>query len=536
MSEFSENEKNDAVSETTDTAEYKDEYAGFETVFGDPAEHKNVKPKNNGKKRIVAVVASALAVAVLVGGTLAVIKFIPVKDDGNSSSSSPFEEIKVLEKSSDDLSEVKVTNGKGNFRLYSKTQEAESDESESSSKTVSWYLDGVPEDMVSTSSVQSVAQAAASITASRSINTKTAADCGLDNPVYTVEAVTNDNEAYTVLVGSDSPDGTGVYLKLSGDENIYIVDTSAVSVFDFEALDFADTTAFAAADFGTLPDGYADDNGALIKFDSATLTGRNYPNRVKIVPNGDGELSSYLAYIMTEPENRFADHVDGLLSLFASGVSVSGAYAYDVSPASLAKVGLDNPDVVAAMTVNGKTVTYKISVVDDTFCAVITDDSKMIRKVDLSSLAIAKSNVESFYSGWVTMQSINDLTNFTLSCDGTDYSFDIVYDDSDDAEETYTITANGKKIKAENFQNFYQTFVGLQYTDYSVSQLSAQPDATVKMTLKDGTERTVTFTKCSETKYQCTVDGLALGKITSSSYNKIIKNIKLAYSDKEVKT
>lgn len=323
---------------------------------------------------------------------------------------------------------------------------------------------------------------------------------------------------------------------LSNADDIYLVDSSAVSSFDFELLDLANTTAFAAASFEADISDYSGDDGTLTSFDKITVSGGNFPEKVIIVPvESESELSAYLSYEVISPTHRYAENVDSLLSLFNSGLTVSGAYSFDVSASSLAAVGLDNPDIIISIELAGEKKTYKMSRVDDENFAVINDESVMIKKVSASNISFASYKAEDFYSTWVLMQSINEISNFTLSYQGTDYSFDIVYDDSEDAEETYVITHNGNKITAQYFQNFYQLFVGLTCSDFTVEKLSAEPEITIKLTFSEnGASKTLDFVKCGETKYQYSIDGEAFGKVTSSSLNKLIKNIKLVSQNKDV--
>ena len=64
----------------------------------------------------------------------------------------------------------------------------------------------------------------ASIDASRKITEKTAAECGLETPKIKVDVVTNDKGEFSVLLGGESPDKSGYYLKLSTSEDIYLVE------------------------------------------------------------------------------------------------------------------------------------------------------------------------------------------------------------------------------------------------------------------------------------------------------------------------
>ncbi len=538
MTDFPENEKiNSAEEISAETEIIADEYAEYETIFGDPKAHNDKKSANskNGKKRMLSLVAAVLSVAILVGGTIAVINLIPEKEDEETPNAA-FEDITVIDYEADKLSSVTVTNPQGTFKLLSETTASESDSSESTTKTV-WCVEGMDRELLSESSLNGIVSAAAKITASRSVDTKTAADCGLDTPLYTVDVTSEEYGNYSVYVGNDSPDNSGTYLKLSTSDTIYIVATTAVADYNFALLDLASTNTLAGLTVPDSAEGYKDDSGALLKFDKLLLSGKQFPEEVEVVVNSSGdELSQYASYIVKRPTYRIADNIDAFLTLFQSGISPSGAYAFDTSSASLAAVGLDNPDMVVTMTAAGASRTYKLALQSDGNYAVVADDSRLIHKVSASSVAFAGYTTDDIYSTWVYLTSINDISNLTFTHEDEVYSFDIVYDDSEDAEETYVITHNGEKIDAENFKELYQLIVGIACSDYSIdTTLTAEPTGTLTVTYtKDGSKDTIAFTKASETKYQYTTNGVMMGKITSAAYNKVIKNLRLVSQGKAV--
>ena len=537
MSEFQENEKMVESQDVEETQEIKEEYHDeldqFTSIFADPEAH-NDKPRENGKRRIISIIAAFLAVAVLVGGTIAVIKLIPELEE-DEAQSSVFEDIKVVDVDSDKLSTVTVKNSKGEFKFYSVKSESSDTSSADNENAVSWLLDGVAKEKTSSSAINGIISSAATLTAMREIETKTAAECGLDKPVISVDVQSQEIEGYSILVGTASPDGTGTYLKLSTDDKIYLVDDGAFDCFEFEALDLADTTSFAAATF-TNTTGYTGDDGTLTSFDELAISGKNFGDTVKIRPSETSEeLQSLVAFEVAEPMRRFAndENVSAAFKLFTDSLAVSGAYSYDVDDASLKAVGLDNPDLVVSLTIGGETKTFKIAYVDDENCAVINDSSIMIRKVARSSISFAGATSESFYSNWVIMQMINDVKNMTVTVEDTKYSFDITYNDAEGAEEKYVIMHGDKKLDDENFRNFYQIFVGLTANSFKTVEVE-KPDTTVKLTLVDKSVRTLELYKISDTAYQYHVDGKALGTVTSSAYNKFVKNVKLAAEDKKV--
>ncbi len=528
MSNLPENENLNNITET--------EAEELSTVFSAPAEHKK-QANNKGKKRWPKAVAAALAVAVLIGGTVAVVQLIPERED-DAVSTPLVEDIKVLDEKGDDYKTVTVTNSQGTFKLYSVTEKVESTDTSSSGSTeqTTWYLDGYDKTLINTSSVESTATAIASISASREITEKTAEDCGLNSPKVKVEVVKGDGSSFTAVFGADSPDNSGVYLKLSSSDKIYLVDSSLKAEFEFAALDFADASALPAITTTSDMTDYLDDSGALSSFDSITVTGKNFSQKVVIEPNDDDLLSQYMAFITTSPTRRIADNVDGLFTLFKSGLSVLGAYSFDVLPATLAKFGLDKPDFTATMKAGKSSLTYKFKLQQDGNYAVICDGSKMVKYVSVASVPYVEYNTTDFYSSQACLVAIDDLKGFKVKTPEKTYEFGITVDTSEDAEEKYIITYGDKKLTAENFQSFYQLCISLSCNDYTIDKLTAAPEYALTFVFKDeiGKSSTVEFIKASATKYQYRIDGMDMGKINSADLKKIAKYVEMVANDQEI--
>lgn len=530
MSDFPEKENIEEVTEPSLTPEEE-----VSTVFSDPAEHKKTAVKQ--KKRLLPkVIAAVLAVGVLAGGTVAVIKLIPEREESSTPS---IETISVLDMKSDDFKSVTVTNENGTFKLYSveETETSDSSDASSSESTVNWYLDGYDREVIDSSSAGSIAGYAASLKAVREVTSKSTADCGLENPTVKADVVKNDGSEFSILVGNESPDNTGTYVKLSTEDKIYITESDLKGNFTFDALSLAETGSVPGITVTDDMKDYKGDDGALSSFDTVTITGKNFPEKVVLAPNTDENLSAYAAYMTVSPTKRIADNVDGIFGLFQNGVSASGAYSFDTSASAQKKLGLDNPDLTATIKLGSFTATYSFKQQEDGDYAVWYDGAKLIKKVSASSLSFIDYKVNDYYASWVCLQSINELSNFTVKTPDKTYSFDIVYDDSEDAEETYIITYEGKKLVAENFQNFYQECISLSCTDYTIDKVSGEPAMSIIFTYSDASrEKTaVEFRKASETKYQYRIDGIDMGKINSSSLNKILKQVEKVANGESIK-
>lgn len=532
MNNIPENENPTSTEKTSENANTEE----FSTVFADPAEHSKTAQNVKRKKRLPIIIASVLSVAVLAGGTVAVVKLIPEREDEAVTSSS-VEDITLLNGSSDDYKSVTVKNSSGSFKLYSVTEVVEtessddesSDESEEAEETVTWYLDGYDKSKTDSSAISSVVDSAVSMYASREVTEKSESECGLDNPVITVKVEPKEGDAFTLSFGAESPDKTGYYLKLSNKESFYVVGSDVLEAFEFEALDFAETESFPAFEVTDDMDDYTDDDGALESFDSITVSGKNFDKKVVIEMNEDEKLNTVAAYTVTSPTKRVAENVDGVFSVFKSGLAVSGAYSFDTSSSSLAKVGLDNPDLTVTMKVGKKSMTYRFKLQSDGYYAAVCDGTELIKKVDPSSIEFADYSTNDFYSSWVALVSIDTLSGFTFESVDKTFDFGIKQnntddEDEDDEQEDYTITYNGDVITTSEFQDFYQECISLSCTDFTVGSTSGEAEYKLVFKYSDGSKLTVDFKKASETRYQYSLNGTAQGKVNSSSMSKLLKS------------
>ena len=512
-------QETDAKQEVKETAEEKE----VSTIFSAPV-HKEKKVAAPKKKRALAIVSALLAVAVLSTGIFAAIKWIPKKEDGSNTSSS-LQKVSVIKMDKANAKLVTVNNKNGKFEIYSEDEKVTDEEGKTSTQKV-WGLKSLERKFTSSTKLSSIAASATTITAIREIDTKTASECGFDEPSLTVDVTLNEEEkSYSILIGDDSLDKTGVYLKLSNSDKIYLIDSAYPTNFEFELIDLANDSSFGPTEFEGDVSDYFDENGNLSDFDYLKLSGTNFPKTITVEPNRDNAMTSVISFLITSPEERYANNIEGLLGVFTSGISVSGAYTFDVSKESIKKYGLDNPDVVLTLKLGNEVKTYKFNAVDSEYCAVINDDSYMIKKVPLPNIPYASYTSESLYSPWVCMDSITDMETLTITNSGKTYVFDIIHNEVEEGEDgdRYTIMLDGKKLDLKNFQEFYMYFVGIKCSNYSVDKVKNDPDAVVKLDMLDGSVKTLTFTYFNDTKYQAASNGQVLGKISSTYYNKFIK-------------
>lgn len=480
------------------------------TVFSTPSEHTD-KKEIKKKKLLPKIIAGVLCVAILAGGTFAIVKLIPKKEEDISSGE--LEQIEVLNIDSKDISAVSVKNSNGTYKIYGEKKDEDK----------AWYVDGIDKNLIDTSKASSVVSSVADIKASREITEKSDEECGFNNAEVIAEISKTDDTVLSVVFGSTSPDGTGCYLKLSNSDKKYLVDSSIKDTLQFDSLYFASSSnipAFAKFDGA---DSYFE-NDSLSKFDTLTLTGNNFPKPLIIVPNDTGDtLSQYMSYKITSPQNRYADNVDTLITMFQNGVAVSGAYSYDVGNKSVASFGLDNPDITLSMKIMSKELTFKFKLQSDGDYAAWCNEGNLIYRVSKSTVEeVANSTAKSYYSTLICLYSIDDLSSLTIN--GHTFSIKPVEEKEDaDIEDKYIITYNGKKIDCSSFQNLYQYIVSLSCFDFTTENAAKNDTVNLDFSFSSGEKINIAFDKTSETKYQYSVNGEPMGKVSSSSLKKLLK-------------
>ena len=497
----------------------------FSTVFSNPTAHKKSSGDVKRKKLLPIILSSVLAVAILISGTVAVIKLIPEKEEEESGTE--IKDIDVLSLNSDDFKSVTVSNSNGKFELYSVKTESETDSS--APATVDWYVKGYKDgDILNSGSVAGIADNVAQISASREVTEKTTADCGLEKPSVKADVVTDEDKKFSVLLGNESPDKSGYYLKVSDSDKIYVVGSDVKESLDFTLLSLANTDMLPAVPTDDVDSAYKNDEGSITSCDKLTLTGKNFPEPLILVPNDDEQLSTLAAYKTISPTKRIADNIDGIFTIFQSGLSVTGAYALDCSQSTLKSLGLTSPDLTAVMQIGKQTHTFKFALQPDGAYAVICDGSKIVKKAEASALPFIDYKASDYYSEWICLISIDNIKELTLKVGDKSYTFGIVANEDEESDDSYIVTYNGKTIKSSPFQEFYQDCISIVCSEFTVDKVSGNPDYEIIFTFNDdiGVKQTARFIKYSETKYQAYMNGEALGKVTASSLKALENSLK----------
>ena len=495
------------------------------TVFSAPSEHNDSsKSKNNTKKKIISIVAACLAVAVLVAGTIIIKNNIEVIEDGEVTEE-VFPDIPILDRDSANFTAVDITNTTGTFKFTTKQITSTNDEGQTQTENY-WTVENIDISKLSSNTVNDIITAAASITAKLEVDTKTKEQCGLDKPIIKVSVTDPKKGNYVFYVGDKSTDNLGYYFTMDGSDKIYVVPGDEFTSFQFTLVDLADKTAIPATVFDTDTSSNKLADGSYGYFDTVTLSGSLFPDTITFVNNkNENTTAEIIPYLITTPKQMAAqkENFTSLLTLFSKNINVAGNYALDINDKTLKEFGLDEPDAIVTMTINGESKYFKFSKIDDEFCAVIYDDAIMIRKVSLDSFGFLSLKPEDFYYTQPFMNSMNDITGLELVEGDNKVKIDLSYTEDEESVKTFYAKVNGSEINIKDFQNFYGDFVDIRCNDFDTATPTVNDEATVTITFHNGNTTTIKFYAVSAIEYQFSQNGEDFGKITSSAYQKMIR-------------
>lgn len=484
------------------------------TIFSAPVDHSDKKPQNS--KLLPRLLAAFLALAIVVGGALAVIKLVPEKQDDTKSDAT----IELLALDTDNIEKVELTNEKGSVTLLSTVTEKDGE------STVSWRVDGVTEAYTDSDTIKSTVQTAAKLSALKAVE-GSLADFGLDKPgiTFTLYPRNNAFPQITVTVGDAAPAGLGYYLKLSEKDTVYLVDDDIFSLSQVTKLDFATTTGVSGV-IQTEKNSSCFTEGSITKFDYITLSGKHYPTPLKIEMQNDEAINAYFAFLVTSPSLRIGndENITSLITLLSSGIKSEGAYSFDPTDKELEKYGFNSPDAVLTISVAGQTYTIAAAKVDSGYYAVIDSYGGIIHKIPAASLPFVSASVTDYYSSFIVLENLSGLSNFKAAfADGTVYDFVTEYEKED---ESYKAFIGGKELDIANFKALYSNFIGLSPVEYASKEIKETALTITLVHSADTPDTVLKFKPYSSGRYQVEMNSIPMGLITTTNYENLVSDIK----------
>lgn len=499
------------------------------------------KPKKvvSGKKRrrniIILLVAACI---VLAAAVFAVIKFLPDLNGEEEEINTPT--IKVHTVTEANMRKITVKSGAKTLVLNGTLKEETTSNSTGSqeiTQTVAWTLEGAEASLISESSLTSLGSSVASLYATRQM-TDTSLDYGLQNPSITVEVeMENSAENFTVYFGNKSPDESGYYAQVKGEENIYLIAAGTVDTINTTPEKLANTVIVSAP---SLDDARSDekiyfdeDEGTISSFDSIELSGNYYPNGI-LLTSISNDMAKYQITVGKKVRYANETNVKAMLGLLKDGLVAIDTYKLAPSKQDIKTYGLEMPDAVITLKYASKSVTVRAKLYDieKNYYAVTVDGLNAIYAVTSDALSMLEKREADFYNEFVFLEYLHDFNTVEINANNKTYHFDISYDSK---EEKMTVTSNGAAIDDTLLSAYYQYLVTMSPTETDEGNSTSSASYSAKLKNKDGSKDfTIQLFKQSERRYLLKINGESYGVVSSTLYESLSTYIQYVMEGKGI--
>lgn len=475
-------------------------------------------------KNIKALIACG-AVLVIAGGGYAALMLTGENENSSlSSSNEPIatthEMILNIEKT--DITAVSSQNSGGGFEA-----EATGKTNDEGTPTLSVKgLDGLTQnDTILLSLMNNASQLS-----SDSVVSETADDLdkfGLKNPQATVTIKAKSGNK-TLLIGDESPQSGETYCMTKGsgesDNKVYLVGTSAVSVFLNQKENFLDLSLIPQSEDGS------DQTAEKIKISRDDLDYDIVLEEDKVTSSTGNKTGTMATHIMTEPVFSYLDveKSQDTLQGFFGLTAYSALYAHPTEE-QLKGSQLDKPLGTVEMNVKGgKSYTIKIGksldIADGKFYAVMINDIDAIYAVDAEKLVWATLTPGDITSKMIFGTYVWDIGRLKIDVNGGET---VEFTGSGKDESSYEVSKNGEKCDAARFKQFYQFLLKTSAEEFDISE-KPDGDAEVAILLEtqDGSvSQTVEFYKAEGKKCLIVVNGVPCFKCRSAYVDLLKANL-----------
>lgn len=516
------------------------------------------KKKSRKKSRVRNLIIAIIIMLVFIAAAVGIVYIFGQSgsDEDSTSSSGSTSSISVKSVSQSDIARVEVKNKYGSYTISASESNSSSESGSSvssqssavsSNSNLSWNLEGVDARIpIDNEVIAGIPEAAATINAQRRLadSVSNPAEYGLDNPEITVKVILKSGEEYTISIGSETSIASGRYMRVSGDDAVYLSESGFEEPFDTSTAYFAELVIVSALEQSSTYASYFSGED-LIGYDSIKLSGSIYPQEVNLAftPN-----DSLLAYKVTSPIQDYANEVTvvDILSPLSGSLYASETYMLSPDAGALSEYGFDNPTSVAEYTI--KDVHLKITVGKsdgDGYYAVMVNDIPAIYKVSEANIDFAMHSTDEIYYTSILVEAISDIQSLTFKTPDNEYRFDLEHTsttttDADGKAETKTdiiVRCNGTEISSSDFRTFYQHLMLMKSVETLPSDIpEGEPEYVITLTHVDSSipDTVLKFTKYSSRRYIAEKQGGRQLCITSDTINAYVSYVQNLINGEEV--
>ncbi|MGN0470447.1 MAG: DUF4340 domain-containing protein [Acutalibacteraceae bacterium] len=419
------------------------------------------------KKNIKILIFSVICLAVLVAALVVVLN-LPSANENKEEVSSQ-DAILLFDKTNLKAEDITVSNESGEYQLLGYEYSDEGSDDGSSSQII-YTMQDHSSQILSKTMTDSLAEQCLYMSAIQIVDKSgnRYSEYGLDKPRSTVSVIFSDNSEVTMYVGNNAPDNKGVYFRIDGNANVYLVQENMINMFLVNKLQmFSKTMSYS---FNT-----------DYKIQTVKISGTNYDSNIEIEPINNN--ANFCNFVLTKPYREICDN-DFLESFGESlyGLSGTTVVAVDITGDDMKKYGLDKPYIDVEVTASDDTAAHIIASGADSEnnCYLMQSGGTIIYKMSTDDLFWYGVTYRDFLDDSIIKPNMDNIVSADIYYGSRNYHYDVtrttskneLYEDIVTTKATY----NGKEIKYLNLSIFVNNVAG-------ISRSSALPKST------DGSER-----------------------------------------------
>ncbi len=548
-----EGDKSEADASAKEKVEYDESLFEGSTVFSAPKEDEKKAKHRTAKPRVKGLIISAVAVVVAAAVALTV-WLVPYSKDPDKKINSEAKTYTVIKTNEAEVVSVDLHNKNGDIHIYvpedRKSSKATSSGSASSGSTSSgtkvesydWCVQGY--EQYNMTGAMYILQSAINVSASKKLSAESGQKLAGDLKDYTDFAfegsgkkVSDDEknaygftepyavidvncleeeDSYTMIIGSYTPDKSGRYVSVSGDDSVYVVPDGNFTLgkysFGTTVPDLINSSMVDAVTETDSTSKYFVD-GTLTYIDSLTMTGSCRENKL-VVESAPEELSA-MAFVVTSPSFRAGneENISKVLGICNSGMSASGAYKLGYTDADLKQYGLDKPYSKIDIKIGSYEVTLTFGApIDDTYYPCVVGGRDIIYKVAVADYEWVAYASKDIYFDSLFLEFIANIDKIVVETDEKTVTFDLVRENKSDGTD-FDVKVEGYddlKIDTQELCYYYGRILALSVEEYAPAgtKPSGTPYITFKIsyTTKDNVD-VISLYRYSTRRYFYTLNG-----------------------------
>lgn len=310
---------------------------------------------------------------------------------------------------------------------------------------------------------------------------------GFDDPESTVEINLLDGTKKIIYIGGQTIDGSSNYIKLEGEDKIYLKGAYGVLNLAPEYNSFVSLKVLKVN-----PTDYQKLKQVNIK-----KSGNTAIEISAVTETNEGAVST--SWKMVAPVHADANTVILAGNVLEPLASFSAYAVVEANFSNLNKYGLDNPYAVISLKTDDGTQKFTFGNEANGYRFFMVDSYKSVYIAPVSSVSFLEIAYIDLMSRLVHTENITNVSKVEIKGISSNFLLEI------DGENRHI---NGVKFEIDEFSKIYQEIISINLDSVDINaKKTASPDVSIKYTRTNGMTCTVEFIPINDRNYLALVDG-----------------------------